>query len=249
MGRNARIGAVVAALLVVTLTADLPAQLGFAVNPVTIAMGATTASFDVTLVDDPPGVPNASRFVTISASAPGYNSGSGMFEILDNESAVFVSWDKAAETVTESAAPTVQLKAVLTSAASVAVVVPFTITGTATRGTDFSTPIAGGQLSIPAGSTSATYLISVLSDSEPDPGETVIVTMGAPTGAASSGVTTFTLTIDDGSSGTGGGSGEADAGPGGGITGTGCGCSQGGGLWLLALGLLTVLTRKRPLGA
>lgn len=230
-----------AAPVVVTLTASMPAQLGFATNPVTIPAGMTSTTFDITLVNDPPGVPNASRFVTISAAAPGYNMGSAQFEILDDEAAVFVSWDKAAETVSESATPTVQLKAVLSGPVTGQVVVPFTVTGTATRGSDYNTPIAAGQLTI-SGGTSATWLITIVNDTDVDPDETIVVTMGTPTGAAASGQTVYTLTITDDDGAVGG----DDAGTGPGSTGT-CGCTHAGVTWLapLALLFLSRLTRRR----
>ena len=234
-----RLDAPAASAVTVTLACDKPAQLTFPQNPITIAAGTSSATFDVRPVNDPAGVPNASRFVTISAAATGYNPGSALFEILDDEAALFVSWDKAAETVSETGSPSVQLRAVLSGPATGPVVVPFTVSGTATRGTDFSTPISAGQLTISSGTT-ATYLISVLDDTEVDPDETVVVTMGTPTGATASGATTYTLTISDDDGPVGGG-----AGGGGAAGGSSCGCTQGGGGLLLALGGLATLLRRR----
>jgi MYXO-CTERM domain-containing protein len=186
-------------------------------------------------------VPNTSRLVNITASATGYNPGSAQFEILDDEAALFVGWDKVAETVAETGSPQVQLKATLSGPATTAITIPFTVSGTATRGSDFTTPIAGGTLTINSGTT-ATYLISLIDDAEVDPDETVIITMGTPTGATASGTTTYTLTIgDDDGAGEGGGAG----GGGGTTTGT-CSCSStGGGLALALLGLAAALRRRR----
>lgn len=211
----------------VMLTSGAPAQLTFPMAAVTIPQGQLSAPFDVRLVDDPPGIPNTSRFVTVTASANGLNPGSAQFEIQDNEASVFVSWDRATETVSEGAASSLQLRAQLSGTTTGPVTVPFTITGTATRGTDFTTPIMTGQLTISSG-TSATYLINVVNDSMAEGDETVIVTMGTPTGASASGATVYTLTItDDDSGSTGGGTamGGGTAGSGG-ATGGGSG---GGG--------------------
>jgi hypothetical protein len=226
------------AAVMVSLTSSQPMQLSFPAATVTIPMGMTSATFDVTLVNDPPGVPNTSRFVTIGAAATGFNPGSAQFEILDDEAALFVSWDKAAETVPEAASPTVQLKATLSGPATSPVVIPFTVSGTASRGSDYNTPITAGQLTISSG-TSATWLINVVNDTDVDPDETVVVTMGTPTGASASGQTVFTLTItDDDSGGADGGNGP------GGTTGA-CGCSQGGLTAALVPLLLLGLARLR----
>jgi hypothetical protein len=220
-----------AAPVAVTLAADLSAQLDFVANPVTIPMGQTSVPFSLTLVDDPPGVSNASRFATLTANASGYNPGSAQFEILDNEAGVYVGFDKAAEAVAEAASPSVQLRATLSAAATVNVVVPFTVTGTAARGTDFTTPVMANQLTIPAGSTSAAWVINVLNDTEVEGDETVVVTMGTPTGATEGGNRVYTLTITDDD-----GAGMADGGTGPGTTGS-CGCSsaEAGVAWLALL--------------
>lgn len=230
----------------VTLAVDLPMQLSLVANPVTIAMGQTSASFGLTLVDDPPGVPNQSRFVMISATSPGLNPGSAQFEILDDEAAVFVGWDKAGEPALESASSSVQLRATLTAPSTMNVVVPFTVGGTATRGSDFSTPIMATQLTIPAGATSAVYVINVVDDAEVDPDETVVVTMGAPTGATTSGATVYTLTItdDDGTTAGDGGAGGADGGEGDSMVMGSCGCTHlDAGLAVLAM--LLAARRRR----
>jgi len=263
-----RLDAPAAAPVMVMLAADQPMQLSFPNSPVTIPMGMTSATFDVRLVDDPPGVPNMARFVNITASAGGYNPGSAMFEILDNEGAtVFVQWEKMSESVSEGSSALVQLRAVLSAPAMGQVTIPFTVSGTATRGADFSTPIMGGTLNITSG-TMATYVISVTNDQAMEPDETVVVTMGTPTGATAQGNTTYTLTITDddgggaggGSGGTAGGSGAAGSGTGGSGTGTGggaggaeeldgvCGCGQGpaGAFSVLMLLALAVRRRRTP---
>jgi len=248
MAGTVTLGAAAAAPVTVNLASSAPAQLNFPAATVMIPMGQTSGGFDVRLVNDPMGVPNTSRYVTITASAAGFNAGSAPFEILDDEAALFVQWDKAGETVSEGAASSLQLRAVLSGTPSGTVMVPFTITGTATRGTDFSTPIMTGSLSI-SGTTSATYIVNVLNDMAAEGDETVVITMGTASGATASGVTTYTLTItdDDGGGAAGGSGGTA----GGGSTGGGmeepggCKCSSVEPGLLLAAALLGVLRRQR----
>jgi MYXO-CTERM domain-containing protein len=151
--------------------------------------------------------------------------------------------------VSEAGSPTVQLKAVLSATSAGTVTVPFTITGTATKGTDYSTPISAGQITISSGTT-ATYLINITDDMVADPDETVIITMGTTTGASASGTTVYTLTIgDDDSGGAGGGAGgggRSAAGGGGADTTRGvCGCSAGTAGWMGALMLVALTLRRR----
>ena len=90
----------------------------------------------------------------------------------------------------------------LSEASSLAVTVPYTLTGTATGGSDYETP-ASTSLSIPAGDSSGTIVIKVKGDALDEPNETIIVTLGAPTNATVStvegaGAGTGTITDDDG---------------------------------------------------
>lgn len=251
MAGTVQLDAPAAAAVAVTLSASPAGQLVFMPNPVTIAMNQRSAPFAIMVVDNPPNVPNGSRFVDVTATATGLNAGSAQFEILDDDVSVFVGWDKAAETVMEGASPSVLLRAKLTAPATMDVVVPFTLGGTATPGTDFSTPTMATQLTIPAGSTESNpYLIRVTNDTEVDPNETVVATMGTPTGASASGITVYTLTIadDDTGSGTGGSGGSPDGGAGGGTGGggppAGCGCTHFNAA-LAGLALLLALRRRR----
>ena len=90
----------------------------------------------------------------------------------------------------------------LSEASSLAVTVPYTLTGTATGGSDYETP-ASTSLAIPAGDASGTIVIKVKGDALDEPNETIVVTLGAPTNATVStvegaGTGTGTITDDDG---------------------------------------------------
>jgi hypothetical protein len=88
------------------------------------------------------------------------------------------------------------------------VTVPFTISGTATLTTDYS--ITSSPITIPAGSTTATITITIVSDGTPESNETVILTMGTPTNASLGAITVHLATITDTSADTDG-DGVADA--------------------------------------
>lgn len=228
----------------IMLVSDLPEHLGFGTNPVTLAAGATSVDFDIVLVDDPPGAPDDNRYVNITATAQNYNQGSAVFEILDDEASLVVTWDKAAEMVDETLGPLVVLTAQLSGTPQNTVTVPFTLGGTAEAGTDYE--ITGGltELTI-AGTDRTTLPISILDDQVKEDEETIIVTMGTPTGANPGSITEFVITIADDDEGGGGGDDQPDPTD----TDGGCGCdaSRSGGspLGLLAVGLLLFLRRRR----
>ena len=67
------------------------------------------------------------------------------------------------------------------------VIVPFTVTGTATDPADYT--ITASPITIPAGSLNGNITITIAGDTIDENDETVIVTMGTPTGATASGNT------------------------------------------------------------
>jgi hypothetical protein len=82
----------------------------------------------------------------------------------------------------------------LSQASSLVVTIPYTLTGTATQGTDYTIAPAT-PLTIPAGQTTASVTITSIADGVSDPGETVIITLGTPTNATLGTNTTATTTI------------------------------------------------------
>ncbi len=90
---------------------------------------------------------------------------------------------------------TLTIKVNLSAAVNGEVSVPFTVAGTATKGGDFS--ITASPLTIPAGQRSATITISVIDDAIVEGDETVVVTLGTPTGAELGNPTVHTATITD----------------------------------------------------
>ncbi len=77
--------------------------------------------------------------------------------------------------------------------------VHYTVTGTATQGTDFTA--LSGKLTITSGSSSGTISIPVTNDTTDEANETVILTIYSPTGATLGATTAHTYTINDDDSG------------------------------------------------
>lgn len=108
-----------------------------------------------------------------------------------------VTWSAASQASTSETVPaTMTVTASLNQASIAAVAVPFTVTGTATGGSDYTITPAS-SLNIPALSTSASATITLIGDTIDEPNQTVILTMGTPTGASLGATTVHTATIID----------------------------------------------------
>ncbi|NDD13642.1 MAG: hypothetical protein EB072_13595, partial [Betaproteobacteria bacterium] len=87
-----------------------------------------------------------------------------------------------------SGTATITIDAVLSAASTQAVTVPITYSGTATLGTDYSN--ATTSITIAAGQTTGSASFSVIGDTTVESNETVILTLGTPTGGAGTTLTT-----------------------------------------------------------
>lgn len=105
-----------------------------------------------------------------------------------------VSFTSASQTVSEGVG-TATITAQLSAPVGQAVTVPFSVTGTATGGSDYS--ITASPLMIPEGSLSAPITVTLVADALSEAAETVVVTMGTPTNATLGTTTVHTLTISD----------------------------------------------------
>jgi hypothetical protein len=92
-----------------------------------------------------------------------------------------------------SGTQTVNVTANLSSAATTAVTVPITYSGTATSGTDYSATT--NLISIAAGATTGTASFSVIGDTTIESNETVILTMGNPVGTTGTTLTSSSATV------------------------------------------------------
>ena len=121
----------------------------------------------------------------------------GEFDPNDANSAPLyeVSWSSAAQNADESAG-SLTISAVLGQACPLDVLVPYTVSGTATAsGVDHD--LADGSITIPAGRLSGAKNFQVVDDHVVEDDETVIVTMGSPNHAKPGSVLVHTVTISD----------------------------------------------------
>lgn len=114
--------------------------------------------------------------------------------ILDADKSPNINFAEITKTVSEGAG-TVSVTLNLEYASNKTAIIPFTVSGTATSGTDFS--ISNSSLTIPAGQTSGTIDIHLIDDLSIEANETIILTLNEPTGAMLGDLTTYSLTIAD----------------------------------------------------
>lgn len=107
---------------------------------------------------------------------------------------ITVAFDIDSSAVSETTG-SIDIDVTLISVSAVEVSVPFTIAGTATPGVDFTAPAS--PVVIPAGSTTATITVPILDDGDMEGDETVVLTLGAATGATTDTPDVHTLTIQD----------------------------------------------------
>ena len=105
-----------------------------------------------------------------------------------------VSFDLAAQTVTESAGP-ISVLVRLSAPQTAAILVPFTVSGTATSGSDFT--LAPSPLNFPPGATTATLGITLLDDRSAEPTKSIRLTLGAVANLSLGAIPTHVLTLTD----------------------------------------------------
>ena len=104
-----------------------------------------------------------------------------------------VTFESETYTVSESSG-TFNLVVKLTDVTERDVKVPFTLSGLATKGTDY-TLNTKSPVTIPAGSDQAVISFSITDDSLPEGGESIYVALGSPTNASFGDLTNATITI------------------------------------------------------
>ncbi|HUP91651.1 MAG TPA: Calx-beta domain-containing protein [Solimonas sp.] len=158
--------------------------------------GETSATFQVGIADDADTEPSETLIITLVPPG-GVELGEPStftMTIVDDDNQPTVRFTSAAQSAAEAsgtATATVQLSFASTGA----VTVPYTLSGTSNTGDRTVTPPS--PLTIPAGSTSATISIALNDDNLGEPDETLVITLGAPTGATLGIPAQHTLTIVD----------------------------------------------------
>ncbi len=105
-----------------------------------------------------------------------------------------VTFTTAAQTVAEDSG-SLLVEAQLQAPLNVEVSVPLLLSGTASEAADYD--LTNATLVFPAGSTSATATIDVLEDVLSEDSETIVLTMGLPTGASHGAIAQHTILITD----------------------------------------------------
>jgi len=187
-----------------TVTVDYATSNGTAVDSdyttvssttLTFNPGDTTKTVSVTVNGDSSYESNEAFNVDLSnPSNATITDNQGIGTISNDDSQPTVAFTTANQNVTENTA-SATITAQLSAVSSQDVTIPFTPSGTATNGTDYT--ITASPMTISAGNTSADITLTLTDDNVDGPDETVIVTMGTPTNATASGTISHTATIQD----------------------------------------------------
>ena len=192
-----------------TFSIDVPFTVsGSAANPsdhdavsgtITIAAAASSGTYTFSVAGDAIDEANETVVFTmgtptggdVTAAAPTTHT----VTIIDDD-AVTVAFSAAAQTVGENVGA-VTVTATRTGATTFAIGVPFTVSGSAANPADHNA--VSGTIAIPAASASGSYTFTVANDALDEPAETVVFTMGTPTGGDVTAVapTTHTVTVTD----------------------------------------------------
>ncbi len=166
-------------------------------SPVVIDAGATFNTISITVNDD-----NLDEFeetVTVTMGTPTYATPGTVTAhtatIEDNDEPPTVQFTAEGQVHAEDIGA-MTVTAELSGASGLEIAVPFTVSGTAAEGDDYTIALAS-PIAIGAGTTSAAITVTVNDDLLEEADETVVVTMGTPTNATAGAVAIHTATIED----------------------------------------------------
>jgi hypothetical protein len=120
----------------------------------------------------------------------------GIGTIVDDDTAPLVDFAIASQSVSE-AAGTMTLVVQLSSVATSTVTIPFSVTGGSATGGGVDYSISSSPLTINAGASTAEITISLVNDLLDENDETIVITLGTPSGAVLGTTTQSTVTIVD----------------------------------------------------
>jgi hypothetical protein len=166
-------------------------------SPLVFAPGETSQTIDVTIIDD--SADESNETVVMNLGTP-WGAGLGsttqcVLTITDNDVVPTVQFTAASQSTMENAGAVV-ITAVLSGLSGQDVTVPFTLGGSATADADYWLS-AGSPLTITAGQTSSAITLYLNNDTLDEEAETVVISMGTPTGATLAAPATHTVTIVD----------------------------------------------------
>ncbi|MFG0260830.1 MAG: Calx-beta domain-containing protein [Novipirellula sp. JB048] len=175
-------------------------DIDFTISPsvILIPSGETTATLTIDVIDDFELENNETVIVRLD---PPTNAQLGsphrqVLTIIDNDETPppTVSFRTATLSVSEGVGA-VTLDVVLSAPSDAPIRVPVSVSGTATPNRDFT--ISTDQITFLAGQVSASIVIDVIDDTLIEGNETVVLSLGTPTGALLGDIHTQTLTIND----------------------------------------------------
>jgi hypothetical protein len=170
----------------------------------TITSSQTTTNISITINDDVIDESNETIIVTLSNPTNANLTANNTFTytILDNDAAPNVSFSQSTSSGDESAS-TVNLAVALSGASGYNITVNFSLSGTATFGSDYTA--SGSSIIIPAGNTTGNIVLTVTDDVSEEGNETIIATITSVNNGTriSPYVHTYTINASD-AFGTGG---------------------------------------------
>lgn len=182
--------------LVVSGSAQNPADHNLISQDLVILAGQTSGMISFNIVND--NFDEDNEIIQVNMGAPtNANLGSTSTQtitIQDNDPLPTVQFQSISQTVSEGVG-TVNISAQLGAVSGRSVVVPFSVSGTATFGVDHD--LGAGNITIPAGSTTGTVSFLITDDSNYENNETVILNLGTPTNATLAGNTVHTVTLQN----------------------------------------------------
>lgn len=168
-----------------------------ATGSISIPAGSTAGTLTITPTDD--AIFEGTETITLTTLTPTNASGTTAIAItlLDNEPTPTVSFTTTSAAITEANTTDIAT-ATLDYASSGTVSIPFTVTATATNGSDYA--LNAGTIVFPAGSTSQTVNTTIYEDTIDESTETVTIAMTSASGATVSPTTSshaISITDDD----------------------------------------------------
>jgi Flp pilus assembly protein TadG len=183
---------------VISSTASLGADYNFVTSsPIVIPAGDTSASIDVSIVDDGLDEDDEEAIIVMGVPTNALRGNPHVYvlTILDNDLPPTVAFTTDEQETAEGVDLNVELQ--LSAPSGLAVTVPYSVGGTATRGEDADYTVPIGPVVIPAGETTMSIVVSVKLDIVDDAGETVVLSLGTPTNAGLGSPSVHTVTIVD----------------------------------------------------
>ena len=162
-----------------------------------LSKGDTSATIDVTILDDSVYEGNETATLTlsnISDTEVTFSDASGTLTITEDESAPVVTLSAASNSIAENSGSSITLTASLSQIADEDVTVAIGTSGTSTEGTDYANV---SDITISAGSSSGTATFTPTDDSVYEVDETAIISIDSVSGAdaTESGTQSETITI------------------------------------------------------